>query len=72
MMRLKITQCPVLVTPDGRLTRHDAANYLGVAAQTFANWNTQGRGPKPLRMGRKVFYRLDDLDAFLASTGLAA
>lgn len=71
-MRLTIKQCPVLVTPDGRLTRQDAANYLGVAAQTLANWSTQGRGPKTLRLGRKVFYRLNDLDAFIATNGSAA
>ena len=58
----------MIVTPDGRLTRSHAARYLGVAEQTLANWRSMGRGPKCLKIGGKVFYRLDDLEAFVGAT----
>jgi hypothetical protein len=41
-----------------------AAANLGVATGTLRNWRSQGRGPKYVRLGRRVLYRLKDLDAY--------
>jgi hypothetical protein len=60
-------ECVVVrVTPDGRLTRSDAALYLGLQPATLANWALRAYGPRPSRIGRRVFYRKADLDAFIA------
>lgn len=68
MMQRRVRERSMIVTPDGRLTRSHAASYLGVAAQTLANWRSQGRGPKSMNLGGKVFYRLADLEAFVEAT----
>ena len=45
----------------------EAAHYLGLAAQTLCKWRCSGGGPRFIRLGRKVVYRIKDLDAFLES-----
>jgi len=44
-----------------------AAPYLHTPAATLQWWRTKDRGPKYLKIGRKVFYRRTDLDAFIAA-----
>jgi len=68
MIKLRVRERHMLVTPDGRLSRSHAARYLGVAEQTLANWRSLGRGPKSFRLGGRVFYRLVDLEAFVDET----
>ncbi|KAA1047915.1 helix-turn-helix domain-containing protein [Pseudocitrobacter sp. 73] len=52
-----------------RLTRAEAAAYLGVNAQTLANWAHTGKvGIPHHKVGRKVIYMRSDLDSYLAST----
>jgi hypothetical protein len=55
----------VRVFPDGRMTREDAAHYLGVSTKTLANLQTQGKGPPPVKVLGRVFYFRADLDAFI-------
>ncbi|WP_234262559.1 helix-turn-helix domain-containing protein [Klebsiella aerogenes] len=52
-----------------KLTRPEAANYLGVTARTMANWHSTGRVKIPFyKVGRKkCLYLKSDLDAYLAS-----
>lgn len=50
---------------DRRLKSREAAEYLGVALGTLANWRCQGRGPKFSGRGAGVRYRLSDLDAYI-------
>lgn len=45
----------------------EAALFLGVARQTMANWRSQRRGPAYLKLGRRVVYRLSDLEDFIQS-----
>lgn len=54
----------VRVLPDGRVTRAEAAKFLGFSIKTLAQWAWEGRGPRPRRVGGRVFYRLEDLQAF--------
>ena len=56
----------VLITPDGRLTRNDAAAYLGLSAKTLANRNVRGLGPRAIRVAGRCFYYLAELEAFVA------
>ena len=50
----------------GRLTREAAAEALGCAPGTLANWAVAGIGPKPfqVRPGRRVYYRADEIREF--------
>ena len=63
--RENIDQVKVRVLPDGRMTRADAAHYLGVEPKTMANWACQGKGPRAHRLMGRNFYYKADLDALL-------
>jgi len=60
-----IEQVRVRVLPDGRLTRSDAARYLGYAEKTLAMWALQGKGPPSVKAGGRRFYFKTDLDRFV-------
>lgn len=45
----------------------DAATALGVSVGTLANWRTKGCGPKFVRIGGKIGYRDEDLEAFITA-----
>ena len=61
----QIERVKIRVLPDQRVTREDAARYIGIGAKTLANWALVGKGPPPIKVGRRVFYRLETLDAFV-------
>ena len=61
-----IEQVRVRVLPDGRMSRKDAAKYLGMSVKTLACWALLGKGPAPHKVGGSVFYFLPDCDAFIA------
>lgn len=45
-----------------------AAQHLGgLSVATLNTWRTLGRGPKFVRVGRLIRYRVSDLDAWLQS-----
>lgn len=47
------------------LTTDDAAAYIGLAGQTLRQMRHEGRGPRYVRLGRTIRYRVVDLDAYL-------
>jgi hypothetical protein len=47
------------------MTRADAARYLGHAEKTLAMWALNGRGPRWVKVGGRIFYYLADLDTFI-------
>ena len=48
------------------LTREEAAEYMGIATQTLANWASTNRHDLPFtRVGRSVRYRKSDVDAWI-------
>ncbi len=55
----------VRVLPDGRMTREDAAAYLGLKPKTLAMWAVEGKGPRSVRVGGRRFYYKAALDAFI-------
>ena len=64
---MQIEEVRVRVLPDGRLSRADAARFLGLAPGTLANWDSRGEGPKSVSVAGRVFYYLRDLEAFVAT-----
>lgn len=52
---------------DRLLTSQEAADMLGVAVDTLANWRLQGKGPRWLRVHRLIRYWLSDLLKWLES-----
>jgi hypothetical protein len=60
-----VEQIRVRVLPDGRMTRDDAARYLGHQSKTLAMWGWHGKGPRSVKVGGRIFYFRDDLDAFI-------
>jgi hypothetical protein len=60
-----IERVRIEVLPDGRMTRADAARYLGHDKTTLSKWQAQGKGPPPVKVGGRVFYFQRDLDAFI-------
>lgn len=55
----------VRVLPDGRVARDEAAKYLGKSPKTLAEYSRLGVGPIPRKTGGRVFYRLQDLEAYV-------
>jgi hypothetical protein len=55
----------VRVLPDGRMDRENAAQYLGHQPKTLAMWAYQGKGPRSVKVGGRVFYFRKDLDEFI-------
>ncbi len=41
-----------------------AANYLGLSVSTLNKWRVYGQGPKFVKLGRAVRYRVEDLVQF--------
>lgn len=54
----------VIVTPDGRVTRAEAARFLGFQPKTLAEWQRLGVGPRSFLVGGRRFYRLDELQEY--------
>ena len=61
----------VRILPDGRMTRHDAAKYIGVAEKTLAMWQLAGKGPKSIKIGGRRFYYREVVDNFIAEAAEA-
>lgn len=56
------------MTTDAKLMtvdEHVAAEMLGLRVPTLRKWRWAGTGPKFLKVGRLVRYRLSDLKEFL-------
>lgn len=59
-----VEQISVRVLPDGRVSRRDAATFLGMKAKTLAEWQRLGKGPRSCSVGGRRFYMLDELQRF--------
>ncbi|MDA8429409.1 MAG: helix-turn-helix domain-containing protein [Geobacteraceae bacterium] len=54
------------VSPPPALRTPEAASYLNIQPTTLEQWRWNGKGPRFVKIGRSVRYRIIDLDAFLA------
>lgn len=51
----------------------ESAEFLGLETQTLAAWRCSGRYSLPyVRVGRKIRYRISDLERFLESRTVGA
>lgn len=57
-------QEPVRISPAGMISRKSAAAALQVKPKTMCEWASKGLGPRPVRVGGRVFYRWVDVLAF--------
>ena len=62
-----VEQVRVRVLPDGRMTRKDAAKYLGRKPKTLAMWELVGKGPQSVLVGGRRYYYQSDLDRFIGA-----
>ena len=61
-----IARVKVRILPDGRMTRHNASLYLGVAVKTVATWDHLDPAKLgSVKVGGQRFYYQDRLDAFI-------
>ncbi|PJI86575.1 helix-turn-helix transcriptional regulator [Luteimicrobium subarcticum] len=51
-----------LMTPD------DLADYLGISLHCVYAWSSRGGGPRVVRVGARLRYRPEDVEAWLDST----
>lgn len=59
--------------PHQLLDRSGAAEYLGISPQTLAIWASTRRYGLPfVKIGRRVKYRVTDLDSFIESRVVGA
>jgi hypothetical protein len=49
------------------LTETEAAAYLRIRPNTLAVWRCKQRGPQYIKLGSRVIYDPDDLDAFMTA-----
>jgi len=66
-----IDQVRVRVLPDARMTRDDAARYLGHASKTLAVWALNNKGPRFVKIAGRVFYYKSELDSFISGPAAA-
>lgn len=45
----------------------ELADYLGVPLQTLYKWRVQKQGPRAIRLGRALHWRVEDVEAWLDS-----
>jgi predicted DNA-binding transcriptional regulator AlpA len=50
---------------DPLVLQTQAAELLDVSVSTLSRWRASGRGPKAVRLGGKIRYRLSELRAFI-------
>jgi hypothetical protein len=48
------------------LTTVEVADLLRAKAETVRYWRQMGQGPKSFKVGRRVLYAIDDVEAFIA------
>ena len=50
---------------DERLTIDEVAAAYKIPVATLRYWRARGEGPRSFRLGRRVFYRKQDCDAWV-------
>jgi hypothetical protein len=60
----------IRMTADGRITKRDAAAYLGVTESCLTERHRKGLRPKSVKVCGRRFYFKSELDALIAEGGL--
>lgn len=61
----------IYIYPDGRISRKDAAKYIGVKPSTLRTWNCKGVHDEffsKIVIASKVYYRFTDVKSFCECT----
>lgn len=58
-----VHQVNVRILPGGRITPKDTAVTMNNTEKTLANWRCQGIGPRPIKVGGRVFYEWAEVQA---------
>lgn len=64
-------RCVIMNSLDPILNQEQLAEYLGVSIYTLRTWRNKGEGPKFIRLGRKIAYRTEDIEAYLNRDSIA-
>jgi predicted DNA-binding transcriptional regulator AlpA len=64
MQHTQIGTCETAVE-FGLLTRPVTARAIDHSVETLKRWEKVGRGPRPVRMGRRVYYRRAEIERWL-------
>ena len=64
--------CPPTVGVDQLLTERQAAAALLVSVKTLQAWRVQGRNLTFVRIGRKIAYRIRDINDFIEKNRFAS
>lgn len=48
------------------MTAEELAVYLGVTLRTISEWKATSYGPRRVRVGRRVFFRISDVNDWIA------
>jgi predicted site-specific integrase-resolvase len=64
---MEIERARLRTTPDGRVTRAGAAEFLGLKVKTLHEWGRLGKGPPVIHISSRCFYSLESLQAFVAA-----
>ncbi len=49
------------------MTTKEAAAFMGLRSNTLEIWRVRGTGPKFVKLGRAVRYRLPDIESYIES-----
>jgi Helix-turn-helix domain len=52
--------------PPTRLTVEEVAARWRLQPKTLHNWHLLGKGPTPVKVGRRLLYRLDEIERWEA------
>ena len=61
----------IRVLPGDRLDSNNAAKYVNRAPKTLAMWRLAGVGPAWTKVGGRVFYNKEALDAYMSGKAAA-
>ncbi len=64
-MNLKKRSAPAPAAHDPLLDEAAVAQRFEFAKNTLAKWRCQGRGPRFIKLGGRIRYRLSDVEAYL-------
>ena len=62
-------QIPVKFYPDSRLDTANAALYLGMTKSALAHFRCKGKGPRFVKIGKRIFYFQVAIDEWIISLG---
>lgn len=47
------------------VNEHELSGLIKISTSTLRKWRWEGKGPKFIKMGRRVVYRMSDVEEFI-------